>query len=178
MISARTATLMGAHVRQGAVADDSAFAALYREHARYIAGVVFRVAGNDLDLDDVVQEAFVSACSHLDQLRDTSSIRAWLVAIAIRSLRRHMARRRRQWRLAMLFARTMATSSDPRARTAVDDLYDALARIPADLRIPWALAHIEQLTLPEVARACGVSLTTIKRRISDADQRIQRRLVP
>ena len=42
--------------------------------------------------------------------------------------------------------------------------------------MPWTLARVEELTLPEVAAACEVSLATIKRRIALADERLQRRL--
>ena len=69
-------------------------------------------------------------------------------------------------------------SSDPRDRAAVDELYDALSRVPADLRIPWVLHRVEHLSLPETAAACEVSLATVKRRIADAEERIERRLGP
>jgi RNA polymerase sigma-70 factor (ECF subfamily) len=71
-----------------------------------------------------------------------------------------------------------ARASDPRDRAPVDELYDALARVPADLRIPWVLHRVERLSLPETAAACEVSLATVKRRIVDAEERIERRLAP
>ena len=42
------------------------------------------------------------------------------------------------------------------------------------LRVPWILHHIEGESLPEVARLCGVSLATVKRRVAGADERIRR----
>jgi RNA polymerase sigma-70 factor (ECF subfamily) len=69
-------------------------------------------------------------------------------------------------------------ASDPRDRAPVDELYDALSRVPADLRIPWVLHRVERLSLPETAAACEVSLATVKRRIADAEARIERRLGP
>ncbi len=67
-------------------------------------------------------------------------------------------------------------SSDPRDRAPVDDLQDALGRVPADLRIPWVLHRVEQLSLPDTAAACEVSLATVKRRIAEAEVRIRMRL--
>jgi RNA polymerase sigma-70 factor (ECF subfamily) len=58
----------------------------------------------------------------------------------------------------------------------VEELYDVLDRIPPKLRVPWVLARIEGETLPRVADACGVSLATVKRRVSEAETRIRRRL--
>ena len=67
-------------------------------------------------------------------------------------------------------------ASDPRDRAPVDELYDALSRVPADLRIPWVLHRVEHLSLPETAQACEVSLATVKRRIAEAEERLERRL--
>ena len=52
----------------GRAADASAardFEALYAKHARYIAGVVHRLMGDDGELDDIVQETFVDAIEGL-----------------------------------------------------------------------------------------------------------------
>jgi RNA polymerase sigma-70 factor (ECF subfamily) len=158
--------------------DDDAFAELYTRYAPYVARVAFRLLGNDSEVDDVVQDAFLDARAGIAGLEDPMAVRAWLVAITVRRVHKLLARRRRSafcfWRNAEVAPR----SSDPRDRQPVDDLYDALDRIPLDLRTPWVLSRVEQLTLPEVARACGVSLATVKRRIAEAEERLERRLAP
>jgi RNA polymerase sigma-70 factor (ECF subfamily) len=158
--------------------DNAAFAELYSRHARYIAGVVYRLLGNDGDLDDVVQETFIDAIAGLSSLQDPGALRAWLVTVAVRRTRRLLARRRRRAFFGSLLRDHSAQSSDPRDRQPVDELYDALDRLPEDLRIPWALHRIEHLSLPEAADACEVSLATVKRRIAEAEERIQKRLAP
>jgi RNA polymerase sigma-70 factor, ECF subfamily len=156
--------------------DEAAFTALYQRHSPYIAGVVYRLLGDDAELDDIVQETFVAAARHLDSLVNASALRAWLVSIAVRRVHKQLsARRRRRFVLSNLFD-LVARSSDPEDRRQVDELYDALDRLPVDLRVPWSLHRIEELSLPEVALACGVSLSTVKRRIADAEQRLDRRL--
>lgn len=154
------------------------FEAVYAKHARYVAGVVHRLMGNDGDLDDIVQETFVDAIDGLARLNDPSAVRAWLVTVAVRRTRRVLARRRRRAMFAFWVADFAPRSSDPRDRQAVDELYDALARVPEDLRIPWILHRVEHLSLPETAAACEVSLATVKRRIAEAEERLERRLGP
>ena len=44
-------------VARAAAGDDRAFGLLYRRHARYVAGVVFRLLGDESELDDVVRQA-------------------------------------------------------------------------------------------------------------------------
>lgn len=168
-------TRAGEHA-EGVVPSD--FEALYAKHARYIAGVVHRLMGHDGELDDIVQETFVDAIDGLSRLRDPSAVRAWLVTVAVRRTRRVLASRRRRMMFAFWTVDFAPRASDPRDRAPVDDLYDALSRVPADLRIPWVLHRVERLSLPETAAACEVSLATVKRRIADAEARIERRLGP
>jgi RNA polymerase sigma-70 factor (ECF subfamily) len=169
-----------ARASQGSATDgrvtDAAFEILYTRHARYIAGVVHRLMGDDGELDDIVQETFVDALEGLTRLCDPGATRAWLVTVAVRRTRRVLARRRRRMMFAFWEADFGPRSSDPRDRAPVDELYDALSRVSADLRIPWVLHRIEHLSLPETAQACEVSLATVKRRIAEAEERLERRL--
>jgi RNA polymerase sigma-70 factor (ECF subfamily) len=156
--------------------DEGAFATFYLRHARYVARVVFRLLGDDADLDDIVQETFVQAAEGIRRLEDPSMARRWLVTIAVRRVSR-VLRRRRRWRwFGRLLGTTAPRVSDPRDRQPVDDLDEALGQLPPDLRIAWILTRIEDEPLTEVARHCGVSLATVKRRIATAEQRLQRRL--
>jgi RNA polymerase sigma-70 factor, ECF subfamily len=160
-------------------AQDLDFVAIYERHARYVAGVVHRIMGRvDAELDDIVQETFLDAFESLSRIEDPAAIRAWLVTVAVRRTRRILARRRRRALFAFWAADFAPRASDPRDRQPVDELYDALGRIPEDLRIPWVLHRVEQMSLPETAVACEVSLATVKRRIADAEERLERRLGP
>ncbi len=152
--------------------DDRAIRAMYGRHARYVAGVVYRLMGNDAELDDIVQETFLDGLDALSALERPEALRAWLVTIAVRKAHRILARRRRRHVLHGLFKQFSALSSDPRQGEPAFDLYEALEELPVDLRVPWTLSRIEQWTLPEVAKTCGVSLATVKRRISEAEARL------
>lgn len=162
--------------RAAAVAPGLDVPALYAKHARYVAGVVHRLLGAGGDVDDIVQETFLDAFEGIARLEDPGAARSWLVTVAVRRTRRFLARRRRR-ELFTAWARDFSPrASDPRDRQPVDELYDVLARIPEDLRIPWVLHRVEQMSLPEAAAVCEVSLATVKRRIAEAEEKIQRRL--
>lgn len=164
--------------RTGATAGTLDVEALYAKHARYVAGVVHRIlGGRDAEVDDIVQETFLDAFEGIGRIEDPQAARAWLVTVAVRRTRRFLARRRRRALFAFWAKDFAPRASDPLDRQPVDDLYDALERIPSDVRIPWVLHRIEQLSLPETALACEVSLATVKRRIADAEARLERRLV-
>jgi RNA polymerase sigma-70 factor (ECF subfamily) len=157
-------------------ADETAFTELYLRHARYVAGVVYSLLGNDGDLDDVVQETFVDAQAGFADIQDAAAIRRWLVVIAIRRVHRLLARRRlRRWYTGRL-AEVSPRASDPRDGRRAEDLYDALDRIPTKLRVAWILARVGAMPLQEVADVCETSLATLKRRLADADLRLERKL--
>ncbi len=171
-VAADDATL----VAQAVAGNERAFEALYRRHVRYVAGVTYRLLGNDAEVDDVLQEAFLDAAGALAGLREPAEFRAWLVRITIRRVYRRLARRRRwRWLQAEILTVT-PTVSDPQTRHRVQELYEALGRLPPKLRIPWTLHVIDGETLPEVGRLCDISLATAKRRIADAATRLDRRL--
>lgn len=162
-------------VARAVAGDDRAFTSLYRRHARYVAGVAFRLMGDDSELDDVVQETFVAASEGLSRIQHGASVRHWLVTITVRKVARRIARRQRQRWLAQWIGRTEPTSAAPLVEGEAYALYQALGSISAARRIPWALHTIEGMTLPEVAEHCGVSLATVKRRIAETNDLLARR---
>jgi RNA polymerase sigma-70 factor (ECF subfamily) len=112
----------------------------------------------------------------LSRLVDPNAVRAWLVTVAVRRTRRVLARRRRRRMFAFWLADVGPRASDPRDRQPADELWDALERLPEDVRIPWILHRIVAMSLPDTAAACEVSLATVKRRIAEAEEKIERRL--
>lgn len=155
--------------------DATAVRAFYDAHASYVAGVLFRVLGADPELDDLVQETFLSALDVMDTVENAASVRGFLATIAVRKALRLASKRRRRRTLFGFFALFGPTRSDPRATAAAEDLLEALERLPADLRMPWVLARAYDFTLPEVAKACAISLATTKRRIAQAEERLRGR---
>lgn len=156
---------------------------LFREHARYVAGLAFRLSGSH-DIDDIVQEVFLAAHRGFRRLRDPNAERAWLRTVTVRKVRRAIKLRRAR---ALLFRSEAVPELDelaqqdgasPAELALLQQVFAVLHRMPAKLRLPWALRHLEGLTLPEIAESCQCSLATIKRRLHDSQQRIEREMGP
>lgn len=154
--------------------DEAAFSALYKRHARHVAGVVYRLLGSDANLEDIVQETFVIGLRQLDSLRDGEALRRWLTTIAIRRVKRDLASRYRRRELDEELGVMLPRVSEPAAREEIHALYQALEKLPDKLRVPWILHHIEGETLPAVAELCDTSLTSTKRHIGAAHERLRR----
>lgn len=154
-------------------ADRAAFDALYDRHVRYVAGVAYRLLGDDAELNDVLQETFLAALETMPKLRNPERVRSWLVGIAVRRVQRRL-RWKTRWALARrLFGPSAANKSDPEDRAEVDALAEALSSVAPKFQTPWVLHHVEGETLPAVAEIEGVSLATIKRRIAKAEAQIR-----
>ncbi len=161
-------------VAQAQGGDRAAFRAIYLRHARAVASAIARWLGRDADIDDIVQDTFVRAAERLDSLRSATHVRPWLITIAIRLTHTRMVRERRRAALLRFFIAHQPQSSDPSATEPADELGAALVRMPEDLRVPWMLHRIEGERLEDVAVTCGVSLATVKRRIAQCGQRLER----
>jgi RNA polymerase sigma-70 factor (ECF subfamily) len=154
--------------------DQDAYRILYMRHARYLAGVVFRLLGADEEVDDVLQESFVAAVEGIGKLQEPDRLRRWLVTIAVRKVTRVLSARRRRARLASSFAIIAPKAHLPSGQWSATELHRALETLPPKLRVAWVLSRVEQLELADIASDCSVSVATAKRRIAQADQRIRR----
>lgn len=157
--------------------------ALFRRHAPAVHGTVVRLLGSRHDAEDVVQDTFIAALADLERLRNPDALKPWLLQIAVRKVQRRF--RRRKLLAALGLDRTVDDATldalaepgaSPEERAELSLLAAKLDRIPSNERIAWMLRHVEGSTLPEVARLCGCSLATAKRRILGARRKLEAQL--
>jgi len=163
-------------VRRALDGDRWAEEMLYRRHASTLLGVCTRLLRDGAEAEDVVQDAFVDAFLQLETLREASQFGAWLTGIAIHKAHRRLRRRRLLRALGLWSARReqpleecLAPGVSPERYAEIVCLDAVLRRLPDARRVAWQLRYLEGFQLDEVARHCGCSLATIKRRIAEAD---------
>lgn len=61
--------------------------------------------------------------------------------------------------------------ASPEARAALARFYGVLGEMKPDDRLAFTLRHVEELTVLEIAQACGWSKSTAKRRVAQATER-------
>src|ERR1700682_4825404 len=93
-IPARTAAL-GATIRAAAGGDQDAVAQLYAEYVRMVHAIVIgRVPTRDVD--DLVQDVFLTAYARIAELRDPAAFGGWIAAIARNRSTDHLRQSREQ----------------------------------------------------------------------------------
>src|SRR5436305_8085486 len=60
--------------------------ALFRRHARMALGLAHRLLPQDNEVDDLVQDCFVSALNRLASLDNPQAFAAWLGSIVVRAV--------------------------------------------------------------------------------------------
>jgi RNA polymerase sigma-70 factor (ECF subfamily) len=147
---------------------------LFDRYGQHVQRVLARVLGPDPDLYDLVQEVFVIALGSIDRLEDPNALRSWLTRITVFTARGRI-RRRVRWRFIRFLGfdelpDLPAPEVDVDVSEALAATYRVLDRLAPDERIAFALRFVDGMELSDVARACRVSLATIKRRLGRAHQ--------
>ena len=159
--------------------DPRAATLVWDRYSGLVRGVLFRSVGPGHDVDDLLQDVFIGFFKNVGTLRDASSLRPFLVGIALRTARTALRKKRvRRW-LHLSDDGTMpdaeSNDADPRSREALRRLYAILDELPDRERLAFVLRHAEGHELTETAAALGVSLATVKRMLQRADAHVQAR---
>jgi RNA polymerase sigma-70 factor (ECF subfamily) len=152
-----------------------AAAALLDQYGPMVERLLRRVFGHDPELEDLVHDAFATILGAIHQVRDAQALKGWIATVSVNTA--HRALRRRRMARMLFFWRHDEDTPEPVSepghgpREAVRRMYAALEQLPAAERVPFALRYIDEMPLEDVARACSVSLATVKRRLGRAERR-------
>ena len=166
--------------RRFASGDPSAFDEIVTLHRERVTGLAFRLLGwRDGEVEDVVQEVFLSVLNHLGRFRGESKVGTWLTVITINKCRTHRTRWFARWR--MLRRRLKEAPSEP--APAADEgvrrdetsarVREAVQKLRPRDREVIVLHYLEQNDLAEMAGLLGVSQNAVEVRLHRARQRLK-----
>jgi RNA polymerase sigma-70 factor (ECF subfamily) len=170
--------LLVRRLQQGA---SGATTELFDRHGSFVLRVITRLLGSsEPECADLLHEVFIRAWARVSSVHDARSLKPWLARIAVLVAQEWLRRRKRHG--APVSGDEAAEREGPSAasaevREAVRSLYAMLERFPEEERTAFVLRQLEGMTLQELADACGVSMSTARRRFDGAEQRF-RELLP
>jgi RNA polymerase sigma-70 factor, ECF subfamily len=176
---ARSVTFLGdeAALLSGVRANNpAALSALYDRYVNDVRRILLHTLGPRLDLPDLVQDVFINVLTSVRSLREAGALRSWLFQVTVRTARKHLRSSSRRWWLRLwpegdeLDAQP-ARALDESASDAVHATFRILDGMSAEDRLVFSLRYVSGLELAEMAEACEMSLSTLKRRLSRAEQR-------
>jgi RNA polymerase sigma-70 factor (ECF subfamily) len=162
------------------------FEVLMRRHNERIYRAARAIVKDESEAEDVMQQAYVNAYSHLRQFDGRSLFSTWLTRIAVHEA---FARARRRGRYLTMdpenhstleFPTPVASTPDPERLAFSRELgvlmEAAIDRLPDGAREVFILRQVEGMDTAEVAAVLGVSEAVVKTRLSRARAALRRHL--
>lgn len=146
--------------------DIHAFEVLVRRYGALLRVVSGRVLGSTSEVDDVVQETFITAWQQLPTLENTKVVKSWLVRIASRKSIDRLRARREHDDIAqqedILHDAGPGPEHVAEASSRQQALTRALATLPEDQRRSWVLKELSHYSYDDIARELDVPATTVR----------------
>ena len=168
-------------VRRALARDEAAIRTIMQVNNRRLYRLARGILRNDADAEDVVQETYVRAFTHLDQFRGNSSFSTWLSRIAMNEALGRLRRRRPAVELNSLPQGTLEAQIIQFPLAAVDDPEKSMAQreiqrvvehaideLPEAFRIVFITRVIEGMNVGETADILGLKPETVKTRLHRA----------
>ena len=154
--------------------------ALYMRYSRLVLGLAQRVLAGREEADDLAQDVFVDAFTRLDSLQNPQAFASWISTIVVRTASKRLRRHRLMLRLGLRryepvdLEGLIANEAPADVATELRAIYSAIEKLPANQRMALILRRVEGMPLAEIASCMGVSLATVKRKLSAAEQSLMR----
>jgi RNA polymerase sigma-70 factor (ECF subfamily) len=146
-------------VRRARDGDEGAFSRLYERYARMIHGMLLaRVHRTVSDVDDLVQDVFLTAWRGLDGLRDPAAFGGWLTTIA---RNRAADFHRRQVEVVEL-PEALQAHDGTAATVEANGVLDTIRDLPDAYRETLILRLVEGMTGPEIAERTGLTAASVR----------------
>jgi len=177
-------------VRRALARDDTAFRIIMERNNRRLYRIARGILRNDAEAEDVVQEAYVNAFTHLDGFRGDSSLTTWLARITMNEALGRLRRERlavdldtfeaqRTEAQIIQFPQTV-TSDDPERTMAQREILQLVERatdnLPEIFRIVFITRVIEGMSVEETADLLGLRPETVKTRLHRARRLVREQL--
>lgn len=135
--------------------DQEAFNELYRMFAPMVHGIILARVPRD-EVEDIVQEVFISAYKSLHNLRDKNAVGAWLAMIA----RNNAAEFYRYRKLTEELPETLEHHDSP--KTEANEILTAIRALPEAYRETLVMRLVEGMTGQEISEQTGLTPLSVR----------------
>jgi len=176
--SSRRATGDGDLARGLAAGEAWAVAETWHRFAPMVLRMAERSLGSRSEADDIGQDVFYDIFRKAKTLRDPDNLRSFIYSFAVRALKSELRRKRlRAWlsfdeadALVDLGSRDM----DVESRDLLRKCHALLDRLTPRDRLVFSLRRMESMTVEEISTAMDISVSTVKRSMTRASNRMLR----
>lgn len=162
-------------VRRAQRGDDSAFSDLVRTYQPPVFNFVLRLVRDRSLAEDLTQEIFLRVFQALPEFSFRCKFTTWLFQVAKNRALDELRERDRRPRplVALDDAPSFGTDDAPLERgETVTEIWQAIERLPVELRMTLLLRDVVGLTYREIADTLEITLPTVKWRIFKAREAV------
>jgi RNA polymerase sigma-70 factor (ECF subfamily) len=148
---------------------------LVERHYALLYRYAYRLTGSEADAEDLTQQAFLTAQTKWDQLRDETCARSWLFTIVRNG---YLKDRRTPVSFTSMALDEMIESAETAEETDFDgeQLQNALNDLPEEFRSPLILFYFQEFSYKEIAEQMEVPIGTVMSRLARAKAFLRRHL--
>ncbi len=140
--------------------------------------MVYRLALNQTrspqDADDVAQDVFLKLLNNPPVFRDDEHLKAWLIRVTVN---RCKELRRSAWKRRVDATDTaspeLANIEAPLQELVASDVWEAVSRLPKQLRLVVHLYYFEGYPVDEIARLTRCNPSTVRTRLHRARKKLK-----
>jgi len=170
--------------------DTNAFNQLVGKYERKVFRLAKNITKNQEDAEDVLQETFLKAYSHINGFQGNSKFYTWLVRIAVNEALMKLRKRKSDKTVSMdegvdtgeeVMVREIAVwEEDPEQRYSREEiraiLDEAVSSLRPAFRTVFVLRDIEELSTEETATVLDLSVPAVKSRLLRARLQLREKL--
>jgi RNA polymerase sigma-70 factor (ECF subfamily) len=170
--------------------DVEAFSDLVRHYDRRVFRMAKQITQNDDDAEDVLQETFLKAYTHLDDFQGNSKFYTWLVRIAVNEALMKLRKRRSDRTVPLdepidtgedeMIREIAVWDENPEETYSREELATVLDQAVQSLkpayRTVFILRDIEEMSIEETAETLGLSISAVKSRLLRARLQLREKL--
>ena len=187
------ATEMNELIARCQLGERQAFDELITRYQRYVFNLIYQHLGKDVDIEDIAQEIFIRVFRFIKKFRGEASFESWVYKIVLNYCRSY-ARRRSVFN--RLFFVQVERGDDERSVDIIDaqaspesnpmqiiehqkiatDILRELRRLPEIYKDVLIMREVNELSYEEISEILGISIGTVKSRISRARSMIREKV--
>jgi RNA polymerase sigma-70 factor (ECF subfamily) len=157
--------------------DQTAFAAILREHQSMVFGLAYHVVRDRTVAEDLAQEVFLDLYRNLGNLESSAHLRFWLRRVTSHRCIDRGRRERRRLEIAVEHVPDQAVPSSGRDFLFEERIRRLVAELPVGARTVMTLRYQEDLEPSEIADTLDMPVNTVKSHLRRSIALLRERLI-
>lgn len=168
-------------VRKMISGDRDAFAGLMEIYQPQALRAAYLISGNHADSEDIVQETFVACYMNRRQIKNPEAFKGWFYKTLSRIAWRICRKKKREQPSEEVYPADKAAPGEILGNYILKEeeqaLYEAVLKLPVKQRTVIVLYYYNQMSVKEIAAACGCLEGTVKSRLFNGKARLREAII-